>query len=206
MPKTDALAEYSAHRVRTNARVYQELLKSRSQPTATANQTVVRQHLTKYLDLQLERLYDTAEGPLDLLALITRSLMELLFWAEYVLGSDDNAGRFLGEQRIDLAELVRKAIAAFEVEADQVFDERYKGLNELLAVKDKRINSSKRGDLDAYTFKLCSKYIHPSSWLLLNLDSQLNSEMNRKLFWMMSLRYAASISALLVLTPSSERQ
>ena len=33
----------------------------------------------------------------------------------------------------------------------------------------------------------------------MDLESRLNSEMNRKLFWMMSLRYAAHISALLVL-------
>ncbi len=33
----------------------------------------------------------------------------------------------------------------------------------------------------------------------MDLGSRLNSEMNRKLFWMMSLRYAAHISALLVL-------
>ncbi len=130
--------------------------------------------------------------------------MELLFWTEYALSGDDNAERFLEEHRIDLAELVKKGIAAIEAEADQVFDERPKGLSELLAMKEKRINSSKRGDLDAYTFKLCSKYIHPSSWLLVNLDNQLNSEMNRKLFWMMSLRYAASVSALLVLVPGSE--
>ena len=33
----------------------------------------------------------------------------------------------------------------------------------------------------------------------MELENRLNSGMNRKLFWMMSLRYAAHISALLVL-------
>jgi hypothetical protein len=205
MSEIDLLAEYTVERVRTNARVYQQLL--RSAPLcadgATA-QELVRRHLRSYLDVQLERLHDWAEGPVDLLALVTRSLLELLFWVEYVLENKQNAERFLEEHRIDLAELVKKAISAFEVEAKEMFDESPEGLAALLAVKGKRIDGSKRGALDAYTFKLCSKYIHPSSWLLIDLEGRLNSEMNRKLFWMMSLRYAANISALLALAPVHE--
>jgi hypothetical protein len=89
--------------------------------------------------------------------MITRSLLELLFWTEYVLEGNLNAERFFEEQRIDLAELVRKAISAFEAEADKIFDETPEGLQALLAVKGKRVEGSKRGNLDAYTFKLCSK-------------------------------------------------
>jgi hypothetical protein len=140
----------------------------------------------------------------DLLALVTRSLLELLFWVEYVLEAPQNAERFFEEQRIDLAELVKKAISAFEAEAKEMFDETPEGLAELLALKGKRVDGSKREALDAYTFKLCSKYIHPSSWLLVELKNRLNSEMNWKLFWMMSLRYAAHISALLALAPGRE--
>jgi hypothetical protein len=202
MAEIDVLAEYSADRVRTNARIYQELLRKASQGADIASsQEVVRQHLRGYLDLQLDRLYDWAEGPVDLLALVTRSLLELLFWTEYVLAAKQNAQRFLEEQRIDLAELVRKAISAFETEAKGMFDENPEGLAALLTAKGKRVETSRRGELDAYTFKLCSKYIHPSSWLLIDLNDRLNSEMNRKLFWMMSLRYAANISALLTLVP-----
>ena len=205
MSEVDLLAEYTLERGRTNARVYQQLLRSSTaSATVTPSQGLVRQHLRSYLDLQLERLHEWAEGPVDLLAMITRSLLELLFWVEYVLENKQNAERFLDEKRIDLAELVKKAIAAFELEAGEIFNESPEGLAALLAVKGKRIDGSKRGALDAYTFKLCSKYIHPSSWLLIDLESRLNSEMNRKLFWMMSLRYAASISALLALSPGPE--
>jgi hypothetical protein len=205
MAETDLLAEYSAERVRTNARAYQQLIKRPNQTVNfTSTQNVVRQHLSDYLNLQLDRLFDWADGPLDLLAMVTRSLLELLFWTEYVLEANLNAERFFEEQRIDLAELVRKAISAFEAEAEKILDETPEGLQALLAVKGRRIEGSKRGNLDAYTFKLCSKYIHPSSWLLVDLQNRLQSEMNRKLFWMMSLRYAASVSALLVLAPSSK--
>lgn len=206
MSEVDLLAEYTVERVRTNAKVYRQLLRSSTGPAAIApTQGLARQHLRSYLDLQLERLHDWAEGPVDLLAVVTRSLLELLFWVEYVLESKQNAERFLDEQRIDLAELVKKAIAAFEAEAKEMFNESPEGLAALLAIKGKRIDGSKRGALDAYTFKLCSKYIHPSSWLLIDLEIRLNSEMNRKLFWMMSLRYAASISALLALAPGVDK-
>lgn len=194
MPEIDLLAEYTVERVRTNARVYQQLLRLPS-PLAdvTSAQGLVREHLRSYLDLQLERLHAWAEGPVDLLALVTRSLLELLFWTEYVLGAKQNAECFFAESRIDIAELVRKAISAFEAEAKEMFDETPGGLAALLATKGKRVDGSKRGALDAYTFKLCSKYIHPSSWLLMELENRLKSEMNRKLLWMMSLRYTADV-------------
>lgn len=202
MPEGNLLSEYTLDRVQTNARAYQQLLKNtRQYAEVTSTEAMVRQHLGDYLNLQLERLHDWAEAPLDLLAWVTRSLMELLFWTEYTLETEQNAKRFFEEQRIDLAELVRKAISAFETEAEEMFDKTPEGLADLLDVKGKRVDGTKRGALDAYTFKLCSKYMHPSSWLLVDLDNRLNSETNRKLFWMMSLRYAASIAALLALSP-----
>jgi hypothetical protein len=194
------LNEYTLERVKTNTCAYQQLL--RTAPVAGEDATAIElacDRLSSYLDLILERLHDWAGGPVDLLALVTRDLLELVFWVEYVLETEENAKRFLEEQRIDLAELVKKAVSAFEAEAGGMFDESPAGLSELLAEKGKRISATGRSALDAYTFKLCSKYIHPSSWLLMDLKSRLNSEMNRKLFWMMSLRYAAHISALLVL-------
>lgn len=203
MQEMELLTEYTAGRVRTNARTYQQLIRNPPQiADVVPDRELVRKHLGSYFDLQMERLYDWAEGPVDLLALVTRSLLELLFWVEYVLTAKQNAERFFEESRIDLAELVRKAISAFEAEANNIFDETPEGLASLLAINGKRVDGSKRGDLDAYTFKLCSKYIHPSSWLLTDLENRLNSAMNRKLFWMMSLRYAANIATLLVLDPS----
>jgi hypothetical protein len=86
--------------------------------------------LSSYLDLILERLHDWAEGPVDLLALVTRDLLELVFWVEYVLETEENAKRFVEEQRIDLAELVKKAVSAFEAEAGGMFDESPAGLSE----------------------------------------------------------------------------
>jgi hypothetical protein len=187
------LNEYTLERVKTNTCAYQQLL--RTAPMTGEDATAIElacDRLRLYLDLQLQRPHDWAEGPVDLLALVTRDLLEFLFWVEYVVETEENAKRFLEEQRIDLAELVKKAVSAFEAEAGEMFDES-------LGEKGKRISATGRSALDAYTFKLCSKYIHPSSWLLMDLESRLNSEMNRKLFWMMSLRYAAHISALLVL-------
>jgi hypothetical protein len=203
MNEMDLLTEYTLERVRTNTRAYRQLIGNPREPSIRGEeQESAKQKLCFYLDLQLERLHDWAEGPVDLLAMVTRSLLELLFWTEYVLETRQNAERFLAEQRIDLAELMKKAVLAFEAESNEMFSETPEGFADLLALKGRRVDGSKRGALDAYTFKLCSKYIHPSAWLLAKLDKHLNSEMNRRLFWMMSLRYASNISALLVLGSS----
>jgi hypothetical protein len=161
------LNEYTLERVRTNTRAYQELLRIKPIKGADATaQDLACDLLRSYLDLQLERLNKWADGPVDLLALVTRDLLELLFWVEYVLEAEEHAQRFLREHRIDLAELVKKAISAFETQAGEMFNESPSGLTQLLAEKGKRVGATGRSALDAYTFKLCSKYIHPphGSW------------------------------------------
>ncbi len=139
------LNEYTLERVKTNTCAYQQLLRTAPVPgeDAIANELAC-DRLRSYLDLQLQRLHDWAEGPVDLLALVTRDLLELLFWVEYVLETEENAKRFLDEHRIDLAELVKKAVSAFEAEAGEMFDESPAGLIELLAEKGKRISAPGR--------------------------------------------------------------
>jgi hypothetical protein len=194
------LPEYTADRVRESVGAYRRLLQERGfVPDADHKHAIVKNHLCAYLDLQLQRLMDWDSGPVDGLAWVTRSLMELVFWIEYILHDPQHLDRFLDERLIDLSELVKKALAAFEHEASQLLDDTPEGLAELLAVKGRRVESGKRTELDSYTFKVCSKYIHPSSWLLLDLPAQLESERHRRLFRMMSLRYAASSAALLTL-------
>jgi hypothetical protein len=64
MPEIDLLAEYTVERVRTNARAYQQLLRNSPRPADRAPaQDLARQNLRSYLDLQLERLHEWAEGP-----------------------------------------------------------------------------------------------------------------------------------------------
>ena len=112
------LNEYTLERVKTNTCAYRQLLCTAPVPGADAiANELACDRLRSYLDLQLHRLHDWAEGPVDLLALVTRDLLELLFWVEYVLETEENAKRFLEEHRIDLAELVKKAVSAFEAEA-----------------------------------------------------------------------------------------
>jgi hypothetical protein len=99
-----------------------------------------------------------------LLALVTRDLLELVFWVEYVLETEENAKRFLEEHRIDLAELVKTAVSAFEAEAVEMFDGSPAGLTELQAEKGKRISAPGRSALDAYTFKLLLQIYTSPQW------------------------------------------
>lgn len=91
------LNEYTLERVKTNTCAYQQLL--RTAPVAGEDATAIVlacDRLRSYLDLQLQRLHDWAEGPVDLLALVTRNLLELVFWVEYVIETEENAKAFLG--------------------------------------------------------------------------------------------------------------
>src|ERR1051326_1838601 len=80
------LNDYTLESVQKNTCAYQQLLRTApvAEEGAIANE-LAYDRLRSYLELQLQRLHDWAEGPDDLLALVTRDLLELLFWVEYVL-------------------------------------------------------------------------------------------------------------------------
>jgi hypothetical protein len=52
--------------------------------------------------------------------------------------------------------------------------------------------------IDERLYKECSKYVHPSSWLINSLDNRLTDEQARKKFVAFALHYAVDIMRMLL--------
>jgi hypothetical protein len=153
--------------------------------------------LANYSCEQLTRACEWLEGPNDLLALALRNLIETWFWTRYIGAAESNASNFLSESEIDGNELIKTAVPAI-LEA-QV--EHYAALNELL--EDARNDRRRRADSvrdsqeEQFLYKYCSKYIHPSSWLLAEYGKRKEDPVDRAMFLWHINQYAVAIVGLL---------
>jgi len=106
------------------------------------------------------------------MALVLRSLIELRFWAEYVSTGPEEASRFLAEADTDSVELYESMKKAFPDDVRVV---------EMPEVK-KRVKSKQNEGNEQMLFKLTSKFIHPSSLVLHDMDATILSPVNRQTF------------------------
>ena len=126
----------------------------------SSEQQIARVNILRYLDLQLSRAVRWIDDEADLLAIILRSLIDLRSWANFVSTGATEASRFLHEANIDIRELHEKMAKAFPNVA---------ALS--MPVAGKRVELKRTNDEEDYSFKLCSKLIHPSA-LVLNHPEQ----------------------------------
>jgi hypothetical protein len=119
----------------------------------------------QYLDSRAERFKAFLGGPVDLIALVARNLLELSALMGQVFTNQSTRELFVGEMYVDAAEirdrLERMGIPGKLLETEPT---------EWDAIPQKRVLLMK--DLyDDYFFKLCSKAIHPSAISILAPDA-----------------------------------
>lgn len=129
------------------------------------------------------------QDDLDLLAGVVRSVSELAIWAKFVNESDENANRFLQEHAVDMKELMGYSSAAVQVPQTETLP----FIEEYLASLPKRVALKRSTEIDDYVFKLCSKYVHPSAWLLTNLGKIRGFTMDRITLRLFLVTYAAKM-------------
>jgi hypothetical protein len=147
---------------RSTAAIQTHLSKSTALASARAPDVRAKCVILRYLEIQLRRADGWLGGPTDLLAYITRSLLDLSFWSKYISENIENANRFLNEREVDLCELNDRASFAYEGEEQTIPTFVLENIISL----PRRIRICRDKREDEYVFKLCSKYLHPSSWLL----------------------------------------
>jgi hypothetical protein len=163
---TNFTAEHFTHAVkscRTTINAALEKLKDSDGDRARAN-------ILHHLDLQLSRAESWVQKETDLLALVARTLIELGFWTRYITKGEQQVEKFLRETEIDEYEIF-KAIARADGDA---------GTLPPLAA-GKRISLEQSDTVDELIYKVCSKQIHPSSWILNNREMLKNDDQRKML-------------------------
>jgi hypothetical protein len=183
---------YTPEFVREQVRLLRDVTSTATEPEQSVPETQAGMRLTQYLDVQLVRLDSCAAGPNDLLALVVRNLLETLIWANFVRRGAVEATQFLSERAIDLKEIAKLSRSLQSNSSEDL--ERVAAIEEVfLKVPGRRLQLKRNSQVEEVIFKLCSKYIHPSSWLLNGLHRLADDTPHRKLFCELALNYAHNI-------------
>jgi hypothetical protein len=129
--------------------------------------------------IELGRLHQALDDSADAIALPVRNVFELNIIVRYVLTSDDNLARWVAEVATDervILEGILKLSEGDSLEAERQLRERLKQIEATLKRHGKSASRTQqvsalaaavnlKTEYDAF-FKLYSKYVHPSSWLV----------------------------------------
>lgn len=188
---------YTPEFVREQVKLLRAVTSTATEPEQPVPETQAGIRLIQYLDVQLVRLDSCAAGPNDMLALVVRNLLETLIWANFVMRGATEATQFLSEPAIDLKEIAKLSRSLQSTNSSEDLGSSVAAIEELfLRVPGQRIRLMRNSHVEDMIFKVCSKYIHPSSWLLNGLH-RLENAPHRKLFCELALNYAHNIIHLL---------
>lgn len=137
----------------------------------SSDQQIARVRILQYLDLLLSRAVRWVEEDADLMAGVMRSLIELKFWSHFISGSPEKATQFLNEPLIDARELYERLEKLVAPGTYQL---------ETPPVQGNRVTVAPSGEKESLLWKMCSKLIHPSSWVINDLEGTIHNGYQRQ--------------------------
>jgi hypothetical protein len=154
---TDFANNYSAEHFRFAVGHCREVIAKVIAEDNRSDQQIARVRILRHLDIQLGRAVRWIEEDADLMAGVMRNLIELKFWAHFVSDSPARATQFISEADIDARELFEKLEKLVPAGIYQL---------ENMLTKGKRVKVEVSDAEEALIYKMCSKLIHPSSWVI----------------------------------------
>jgi hypothetical protein len=149
----------------------------------TSDQQIARVRVLKYVNLQLSRAVRWIDQEADLMALVLRSLIELCFWAHFISQSNDKAKHFLEEANTDSKDIYERLLRAYPEETTPYN----------FPPVAKRVNLTRIDEKEDLLWKVCSKFIHPTSFVLEAPETTILNEDYRKVFAVKVLYYGWGI-------------
>ncbi len=152
-----------------------------------SDQQIARVRILKLVDLQLSRAVRWVEDDADLMAGVLRSLIELKFWAHFISESPEKATQFLSEASIDARELYERLEKLVPTDTYQLA---------MPPILGKRVSVGPSDPQESLIWKLCSKLIHPSSWVINNLEGTIHNVFQRQVLATYVLYYGWGITTI----------
>jgi hypothetical protein len=134
-------------------------------------------NLIKRTSIEIEKLNQSVIGPIEYQAFHSRNIFELKVIVTFILKSDENFKRWIGEAWQDEIDLLNGFLSLKDTDEhtnplkERITELKTKATNGSLPLhKPKRMADMARdvGEQVEYAafYKLYSKYVHPSSWLV----------------------------------------
>jgi hypothetical protein len=183
----DLTTNFSADHFRFAVRQCRDVIATVIAEDNRSDQQIARVHILRYLDLQLSRAVRWIEDEADLMALVVRSQIDLRSWAEVVSRGPAEATQFLHEANIDIREMHERIDKAFPGEIPPLPG----------PIEGKRIQLKRSGDEEEVIFKLCSKLIHPTAIVLVDLGGWVYSSAHREMLAVKVVWYGWGILSML---------
>lgn len=162
-----------------------------------------------FIRKQIERLQLHLDDEADIIAWISRNLMELLFMLRYMYSSRERYDEVIKEQLKDLKEIeniispngahsenVPEKVKAFHADMEKLWEAmRGYGVerDDLKGPQNARHYAKGAGLENDYklSWKIHSKYVHPTSYVLFGKKSFVYGDDIRLFFWALAQYYAA---------------
>lgn len=166
--------------------------------------------LTSYTSMLLERLAIYQQSPIEFIALSSRNLFECYLLVAFILSDPSKAKEFVGQKASEELEINEGFLSITKPGTPEAtvksIQDRMTYIKELMknheipiekhwTVSNLAKQTNNKVEYEAF-FKLYSKYIHPSSWILNSQANEYDNPVFRNIFVMQGQHYAGCIQKL----------
>jgi hypothetical protein len=166
--------------------------------------------LTNYTSILLERLIIYQQSPIEFIAISARNLFECYLLVAFILSDSSKAKEFVGQKAAQELEINEGFLSLTKLSTPEAtinsIQDRMTYIKDLMKNHEIPIEkhwtvsylakqTNNKAEYEAF-FKLYSKYVHPSSWILNSQASEYDNPVFRNIFIMQGQHYASCIQKL----------
>lgn len=167
--------------------------------------------LTSYSGLLFERLISYQDSPIEYIAISARNLFECYLLITYIISDPPKAKEFLSQKAYEELEINEGFLSLTTAKTSEtsikLIQERMVYIKEVMkthgftpsrhwAVSYLAQQTNNKLEYEAF-FKLYSKYIHPSSWIVNSFNNEYDNLVFRNIFHLQGQHYAICIIKLI---------
>lgn len=166
--------------------------------------------LTTYAGKVFDRLISHQDFPIEYNAIAARNLFECYLMIAYIIGDPSKAKEFLSQKAYDELQINEGFLSITTANTSETtirtIQDRMEYIKEFMEknkltpskswnVSDLAKKTNNETEYKAF-FKLYSKYVHPSSWIVNSRDNEYNNPVFKNIFILQGQHYASCITKL----------
>lgn len=167
--------------------------------------------LTSYTGVLFDRLISSQDFPIEYIAISARNLFECYLLSAYIISDPSKGKEFLSQKAYEELEINEGFLSLATTNTSETsikfirdrmeYIKEIMKMHELTPSKNWNVNylaQQTNNKLEYKTFfKLYSKYVHPSSWIVNSLNNEYDNPVFKNIFIFQGQHYASCITKLI---------